>query len=40
LSRRKGADNAVKVLVFRSADPNYFISHVALAPVEDFRRDS
>src|SRR5690242_580173 len=47
LIQRAEADDAIQVLVFKSADPDYFISHVkervnaiALASVEDFRRDS
>jgi enoyl-CoA hydratase/carnithine racemase len=30
LIRRAEADNDLKVLVFKSADPDYFISHVEL----------
>lgn len=52
LIREAEADSSIKVLVFKSADPDYFIAHVdvtrikertntiALAPAEDFRRDS
>jgi enoyl-CoA hydratase/carnithine racemase len=32
------ADNAIKVLVFRSADPDYFISHVDVTRIAEYRQ--
>jgi enoyl-CoA hydratase/carnithine racemase len=34
------ADDAVQVLVFRSADPDYFISHVDLTRVAEYRAEA
>jgi enoyl-CoA hydratase/carnithine racemase len=34
------ADDAVQVLVFRSADPDYFISHVDLTRVDEYRAEA
>src|SRR4051812_41170322 len=34
------ADDAVQVLVFRSADPDYFISHVDLTRVSEYRAEA
>ena len=34
------ADNSVQVLVFRSADPNYFISHVDITRVKEYRDEA
>jgi enoyl-CoA hydratase/carnithine racemase len=34
------ADGAVKVLVFKSADPDYFISHVDLTQVSEYRAEA
>jgi enoyl-CoA hydratase/carnithine racemase len=34
------ADDAVRVLVFQSADPDYFISHVDLARVAEYRAEA
>jgi enoyl-CoA hydratase/carnithine racemase len=34
------ADDAVRVLVFRSADPDYFISHVDLTQVAEYRAEA
>ena len=34
------ADDAVRVLVFRSADPDFFISHVDLTRVAEYRREA
>jgi len=31
------ADDAIKVLVFKSADPDYFISHVDVTKVKEYR---
>src|ERR1700740_1533041 len=35
LLQRAEADDAVQVLVFKSADPDYFISHVDLTKVKE-----
>jgi enoyl-CoA hydratase/carnithine racemase len=40
LIRRAEADDACKVLVFRSADPEYFISHVDLTRVAEYRAEA
>jgi enoyl-CoA hydratase/carnithine racemase len=40
LIQRAGADLAVKVLVFTSADPDYFISHVDLTKVAEYRQEA
>jgi enoyl-CoA hydratase/carnithine racemase len=32
------ADDAVQVLVFRSADPDYFISHVDVTRIDEYAR--
>jgi enoyl-CoA hydratase/carnithine racemase len=32
------ADDTVKVLVFKSADPDYFISHVDVTQIKEYRR--
>jgi enoyl-CoA hydratase/carnithine racemase len=34
------ADNAVKVLVFRSTDPDYFISHVDVTQIKQYREEA
>jgi enoyl-CoA hydratase/carnithine racemase len=34
------ADDAVRVLVFKSADPDYFISHVDLSRVSEYRAEA
>jgi enoyl-CoA hydratase/carnithine racemase len=34
------AEDAVKVLVFRSSDPDYFISHVDLTRIEEYRAEA
>jgi enoyl-CoA hydratase/carnithine racemase len=34
------ADDSVKVVVFKSADPDYFISHVDLTRVEEYRAEA
>jgi enoyl-CoA hydratase/carnithine racemase len=38
LIERAEADDAVKVLVFRSADPEYFISHVDVTRIAEYRQ--
>ena len=36
LIKQAEADSAVKVLVFKSGDPNYFISHADVTRIKDF----
>ena len=38
LIQRAEADDAYKVLVFKSGDPDYFISHVDLTQVPEYRQ--
>jgi enoyl-CoA hydratase/carnithine racemase len=40
LIQRAEADDAVQVLVFKSADPDYFISHVDLNRVTEYRAEA
>jgi enoyl-CoA hydratase/carnithine racemase len=40
LIQRAEADDAVRVLVFKSADPDYFISHVDLTRVTEYRAEA
>jgi len=40
LIQRAEADEAVKVLVFKSADPDYFISHVDLTKIKEYREEA
>jgi enoyl-CoA hydratase/carnithine racemase len=40
LIQRAEADDDVKVLVFKSADPDYFISHVDLTQVSEYRAEA
>ena len=40
LIQQAEADDAVKVLVFKSADPDYFISHVDLNKVSEYRAEA
>jgi enoyl-CoA hydratase/carnithine racemase len=40
LIERAEADEALKVLVFKSADPDYFISHVDLTGVAEYRAEA
>ena len=40
LIQRAEADNAIQVLVFKSADPDYFISHVDLNKVAEYRAEA
>jgi enoyl-CoA hydratase/carnithine racemase len=40
LIERAEADDAVQVLVFRSADPEYFISHVDLTRIAEYRQEA
>jgi enoyl-CoA hydratase/carnithine racemase len=40
LIQRAEADDAVQVLVFKSADPDYFISHVDLNRISEYRAEA
>jgi enoyl-CoA hydratase/carnithine racemase len=40
LIERAEADRAIRVLVFKSADPDYFISHVDLTRVAEYRKEA
>jgi enoyl-CoA hydratase/carnithine racemase len=40
LIRQAEADDAVRVLVFRSADPDYFISHVDVTRIKEYREEA
>jgi enoyl-CoA hydratase/carnithine racemase len=40
LIQRTEADDAVKVLVFKSADPDYFISHVDVTRIKEYREEA
>jgi enoyl-CoA hydratase/carnithine racemase len=40
LIQRAEADNAIQVVVFKSADPDYFISHVDVTKVKEYRGEA
>ena len=40
LIQQTEADAAVKVLVFKSADPDYFISHVDVTRIKEYRQEA
>ena len=40
LIQQAEADDAVRVLVFRSADPDYFISHVDVTRISEYRAEA
>jgi enoyl-CoA hydratase/carnithine racemase len=40
LIRRAEADDAVQVLVFRSGDPDYFIPHVDVTRIDEYRAEA
>ncbi|HTX55036.1 MAG TPA: enoyl-CoA hydratase/isomerase family protein [Candidatus Baltobacteraceae bacterium] len=40
LIQRTEADDAVRVLVFKSADPDYFISHVDVTRIKEYRQEA
>jgi enoyl-CoA hydratase/carnithine racemase len=40
LIQQAEADNAIKLLVFRSADPDYFISHVDVTKIKEYREQA
>src|SRR5262245_45937288 len=40
LIQQAEADDAFRVLVFKSADPDYFISHVDLTRIKEYREEA
>lgn len=40
LIQRAEADEAVQVLVFKSADPDYYISHADLTRITEYREEA
>jgi len=40
LIQRAEADSAIRVLVFKSADPDYFISHVDVTRIKEYREEA
>src|SRR6266481_5344351 len=40
LIQRAEADDSIKVLVFKSADPDYFISHVDVTRIKEYRQEA
>ena len=40
LIQRAEADNSVQVVVFKSADPDYFISHVDVTRIKEYRAEA
>jgi enoyl-CoA hydratase/carnithine racemase len=40
LIKEAEADEAVKVLIFKSADPDYFISHVDITRIKEYRQEA
>src|SRR6266446_8394584 len=40
LIQRAEVDDAVKVIVFKSADPDYFISHVDVTRIKEYREEA
>ena len=40
LIQQAEADHALKVLVFRSSDPDFFISHVDVTKIKEYRREA
>jgi len=40
LIQQAESDSAVRVLVFRSADPDYFISHVDVTKIREYRQEA
>jgi hypothetical protein len=40
LIQRAEGDNAIKVLVFKSADPDYFIAHVDVTRIKEYRAEA
>src|SRR6185369_265320 len=40
LIQQAEADGAIKVLVFKSADPDYFIAHVDVTRIKEYRAEA
>src|SRR5215469_10316023 len=40
LIRHAEADNTLRVLVFKSVDPDYFISHVDVTKIQEYREEA
>src|SRR5246127_4938910 len=40
LIQRAEADETIQVLVFKSADPDYFISHVDVTRIKEYRNEA
>ena len=40
LIQQAEADDAIRVLVFKSADPDYFISHVDVTRIKEYREEA
>ena len=40
LIQQSEADDAIRVLVFKSADPDYFISHVDVTRIKEYRQEA
>src|SRR5277367_5261178 len=40
LIQQSEPDNSIKVLVFKSADPDYFISHVDVTRIKQYREEA
>jgi enoyl-CoA hydratase/carnithine racemase len=40
LIQQAEVDNTIKVLVFKSADPDYFISHVDVTKIKEYRQEA
>src|SRR6185436_5631173 len=40
LIQRAEADDAIRVIVFKSADPDYFISHVDVTRIKEYREEA
>src|SRR5438128_5253124 len=40
LIQRAAADDTIQVLVFKSADPDYFISHVDVTRIKEYREEA
>jgi enoyl-CoA hydratase/carnithine racemase len=40
LIQQAEADDAIRVLVFKSADPDYFISHVDVTRIQEYRQEA
>ena len=40
LIQQAEADNGVRILVFKSADPDYFISHVDVTKIKEYREEA